>query len=327
MNRPKQSNPLVIMLAVILTWSMQGIVFAAHPTTPQTKPLNPQSQRTYVVGFAQDTLSNDWRTAQVQELQQALAQYPFIHFIYTDAQGQTAKQILDIEDLITRGIDLLVTSPRDAKALTPVISKAYHQGIPVVLLTRHIESEDYTLFIGGNDLAIGQQAARYLQKRLAGHGRILMLKGVPTASTTINRTLGFKQEIIKQDGMKIIAEKTANYLRNDAIHAMEEVLNAGIQFDAIYAQSDSMAHGARMALRKAGINPRDIPIVGIDYISEAREAMRTGEQDISFTYPTGGREGAENIVKILRGEPIPKEILLDSIMITPDNMEQFDPIF
>ena len=314
------------MLAILVTWLVQGVVLAAHQAIPQTEPLSPPSQRPYVVGFAQDTLNNDWRAAQVQELQQALAQYPFIHFIYTDAKGQTAKQILDIEDLITRGIDLLVTSPRDTKALTPVISQVYRQGIPVVLLTRRIESEDYTLFIGADDLAIGRQAAHYLQKRLAGHGRIIILKGIPTTSSAINRTQGFK-EVIKQSSLEIVAEKTANYLRNDAIHAMEEVLDTGIQFDAIYAQSDSMAHGARMALKKAGIDPRNIPIVGIDYISEAREAIRSGEQDISFTYPTGGREGAESIIKILRGEPIPKEIVLDSIIITPDNVEQVEPIF
>lgn len=312
------------MLATII-WLAQGVVFAADQSRQHTAP-SPSSQRSYLVGFAQDTLSNDWRIAQVRELQQTLTQYPSIHFIYTDAQGQTAKQILDIEDLLMRGIDLLVTSPRDSKALTPVIAQAYRRGIPVVLLTRRIESEDYTLFIGADDLAIGRQAAQYLRQRLAGRGKILMLKGVPAASTTINRTRGFREEIAHQGDLQIIAEKAANYLRNDAIHAMEEVLEAGIPFDAIYAQSDSMAHGARMALKRAGIDPRNIPIIGIDYISEARRAIRAGEQEISFTYPTGGREGAENIIKILRGEPIPKDIILDSIMVTPDNVEQLEPL-
>ncbi len=311
------------LLALAAIWLTPWGGCAAAPKAPDPPP----AQHTYLVGFAQDTLNNDWRTAQVQELRQQLARYPSIRFIHTDAQGQTAKQILDIEDLVMRGIDLLVTSPRDSKALTPVISRTYRQGIPVVLLTRRIESEDYTLFIGGNDLEIGRQAARYLRKRLAGHGRILMLKGIPSASTTISRTEGFLAEIERLGGLEVIAEKSANYLRNDAIHAMEEVLEAGIPFDAIYAQSDSMAQGARMALRRAGIDPRDIPIIGIDYISEARRAIRAGEQEISFTYPTGGREGAEYIVKILRGAPIPKEILLDSIMVTPDNVEQLEPLF
>ncbi len=311
---PRPGDRPSIILAIMIAWLTQGAVFAAD-------------QHTYVVGFAQDTLSNDWRTAQVRELQQALSQYPSIHFIYTDAQGQTAQQILDIENLVMQGIDLLVTSPRDSKALTPVIAQAYRQGLPVILLTRRIESQDYTLFIGADDLAIGRQAARYLRQRLANRGKILMLKGIPTASTTINRTRGFREEISRQGGLEIVAEKTANYLRNDAIRAMEEVLEAGIPFDAIYAQSDSMAHGARMALKRAGIDPRSIPIIGIDYISEARRAIRAGEQEISFTYPTGGREGAENIIKILRGEPIPKDIVLDSIMVTPDNVEQLEPLF
>ncbi|MBE0508667.1 MAG: LacI family transcriptional regulator, partial [Marinospirillum sp.] len=44
----------------------------------------------FVVGFAQDTLANDWRKVQVQEVQAVLAQHPNIQFIVTDAQGQTA---------------------------------------------------------------------------------------------------------------------------------------------------------------------------------------------------------------------------------------------
>ena len=81
--------------------------------------------RQYLVGFAQDTLANDWRLTQVNELKKALEKAPNIKLIVTDAKGQTAKQISDIEDLISNKIDLLITSPRDAMALTPIVSKVH----------------------------------------------------------------------------------------------------------------------------------------------------------------------------------------------------------
>ena len=308
----------------ILIYFMSG---SLHANDANREHPDRAEQKSYLVGFAQDTMGNDWRLAQVRELKQALARYPFIRFIATDGQGSTAKQIMDIETLVAQGIDLLVTSPRDFKALGPVISGVYQRGIPVVLLTRHIDSDDYSIFLGANDRQIARKAADYLAVRLHGEGRILMLKGVPTATTAINRTQGFQDQIDTHKGLQIVAIKTANYQHADAIRAMEEVLAAGVQFDAIYAQSDSMATGARMVLERHGIDPATVPIVGIDYITEAREAIRTGKQAISFTYPTGGKEGAEYIVRLLQGKAVPKEVTLESTMISRDNVEHVEPLF
>ena len=78
----------------------------------------------YVVGFAQDTMANDWRIAQVRELEREFQKYPWIKFFYTDAKGETARQIKDIEDMINLNVDVLITSPRDSALMTPVIAKA-----------------------------------------------------------------------------------------------------------------------------------------------------------------------------------------------------------
>ena len=95
----------------------------------------------------------------------------------------------------------------------------------------------------------------------------------------------------------------------------------------IYAQSDSMASGARMALKRAGSDLQKISIIGIDYISEAQIAIRAGEQDASLTYPTGGKEGAHYVLQILTGEKVPKKVVIDSEMVTIENVEQVKPIF
>lgn len=297
-------------------------------TTGKDEGVTPVTEgKTYLVGFAQDTMANDWRIAQVRSLERELKKYPFIKFFYTDAKGQTARQIKDIEDMINMNVDVLVTSPRDAKIMVPVISMAYKKGIPVVLISRRVETEDFTIFIHPDNRQIATKAAQYIAEKLKGKGKILILRGVPTATTAIHRTKSFLEEIREYSGIEIVATKTANYLRADAIKMTEEALQEGLEFDAIYAQSDSMAGGARLALKKAGIDPQHISIVGIDYISEAREAIRKGEQHASFTYPTGGKEGAEFVVKILKGEKVPKEFVIESVPVTQDNVEEVEPIF
>jgi len=310
----------------LITRMATGLVLAVGLTAGAPAADAP-ARKTYHVAFSQDTLGNDWRIAQARELEEALGRHPEIRFTVTDGQGSTAKQTMDIEDLAAQKVDVLVASPRDQRAMTPVIARAYQQGIPVVLVTRKIDSDRYTAFVGPDDSAIARQVADYMAAMLKGKGRILMLQGVPTASTAIARTEAFQAQLKKYPGLRIVAVKTANYLRGDAIRAVEEVLEAGIAFDAIYSQSDSMAEGARMALKKAGLDPRKYPTVGIDYIAAAREAIRSGEQKASFTYPTCGKEVAEIVVNILRGKKVPKQVTVKSQRVTRGNVDQVKPIF
>jgi len=311
----------VLLAGLLLSLAPLHALRASEPSIAEAQ------QPSIVVGFAQDTLANDWRMAQVKALQEGFARYPHIRFIYTDGKGSTAKQIQDVEDLIYRGVDILITSPRDSRAMTPVITQTYRQGIPVILLTRQIESDAYTTLIAPDDAAIARDAARYIANKLNGKGSVLMLQGVPSASTTIIRTNAFIKELGNSPELRLSAIKSANYLRSDAIKAVEEVLQQGIRFDAIYAQSDSMASGARIALKKAGIDLGKLLIVGIDYIDEAREAIRNAQQSASFTYPTCAEEAVAAVLDIAAGKSVPKTIRVPSQRVTRDNVEQVSPIF
>lgn len=298
----------------------------AETINPSTNADN-KKQRVFLIGFAQDTMRNDWRIQQVKAVKKELAKHKNIRFISTDARGQTAKQILDIKKLVKQGIDLLITSPRDAKALAPIVSDTFNKGIPVILLDRKVENNDYTIFIAPDNLSIGKQAGVALGEKLKGKGRVVILEGIPTSTPAIARSEGFKDGLSSYPDISIVATKTANFLRAEAIQVTEEVLKSKIAFDAIYAHSDSMATGARMALNKAGMQAGAITIIGIDYIKEAREAIRNGEQEASFTYPTGGKEGARYAVKILNGKTVPKRIQIRSVKVDKSNVEKVKPIF
>lgn len=308
------------------TWRM---VFMAAATALITAfaPIAHAKDGKFVIGFPQDNMANDWRRAQVMEVERTLSKYDNVEFIYTDAQGNTAKNIQDIEDLVDRGIDLLMISPRDGRAMSPVIAQVHARGIPVVLLTRRVTGEAYTTFVSASDMKIASQAADYMAGALNGQGRILVLQGVPTATTAIARTDGFMSAIANHPGIEVVAVKPANYLRSEAIKVVEQMLEAGVQFDAIYAQSDSMAAGARLALSAQGIDPSTMVIVGIDYIPEAREAIRNGQQNATFTYPTAGEQGAEAAMMILQGQDVPREIEVPSTQVTKDNVEEVDTVF
>lgn len=305
-----------------------AFVAACVLATTSAAAADAPAKRKYLVGFAQDTMANDWRAAQVRDLQAALAGHPDIEFVYTDAKGDTARQAQDIEELAARGVDVLLTSPRDSEVLREPIARVYRKGIPVILLSRRVSGDEFTQFISADNRAIGRQAARYLAQRLGGKGRIFMLQGVPTASSVLDRTAGFEEELKKYPGLRITVSKSADYLRAMAIQRVEEVLAEQVPFDAIYAQSDSMALGAILALKKAGRDVKKIPITGIDYIGEAREALRSGELDATFTFPTVGREGAAAALRLIRGGRLaPKELVVPSVAVTRANVDKVPPIF
>ncbi|MEW6513826.1 MAG: substrate-binding domain-containing protein [Pseudomonadota bacterium] len=281
-----------------------------------------------LVAFAQDTMANDWRAAQVRDLQKAFAAHPDVEFIFTDANGDTARQVEDIEKLAARGVDVLITSPRDAELMREPIARVYRKGIPVILLSRRVNGEEFTQFIAADNRAIARQAAQYFARRLNGKGNILMLQHIPTTTPGQLRTEGFNEELKKHPGLKVVAIKRADSQRALAIQKVEEALAENLAFDAIYAQSDSMAMGAILALKKAGLDPKKFVITGIDYISEAREAIRAGDLDASFTYPTFGKEGAETAMRLLRGgKPERKEVMIDSTPVTRNNVDKVAPVF
>jgi ribose transport system substrate-binding protein len=277
-----------------------------------------------VVAFSQDDMTNDWRYQQVMDVQKHLAHRKDVQFIHRDAGGNTAVQMQQIKQLVADKVDVLIASPRESRGLSEVIKEAHESGIPVVLQGRKIDYDAYTTYISPDNQAIAKEAAVFLNRALPQGAKTLMLSGVAGNSVTQARTHAFLNALTPN---VTVIERRGDFIRSRALVATDKLLEAGERFDAIYAQSDSMAIGARLALKKHGIDPADLVIVGIDYIQAAKEALLAGQQNVSFSYPTGGKQGAAIVEKILDGQPVPKHMIIEHQMVTPQLANQVEPIF
>ncbi|ABK44882.1 monosaccharide ABC transporter substrate-binding protein, CUT2 family [Magnetococcus marinus MC-1] len=309
-SRPMRTLPAIVMMTL---YALAGLAHAQQPP--------------WRVGFCQDTLDIPWRAAQAMTFSQTLQTDKRFQVILSDAKGNTTQQAIDLEHMVERGVHVLVTSPRDGAVLTPVISNIYRQGVPVVLLSRRTLDENFTTFIAPDDAEIGRQAARYLSKRLNEKGKILVIQGLGSASTTQQRTVGFIQELSLHPHMQIVAQPFANYKKEMAILIMESILAQKLPFDAIYVHSDAMALGAILALKRAGIDPTKLPIVSIDYTRAGRESLRKGEIDAIFTYPNGVKQGITAVKRILAGQPVNKFQTVPSTLVTQENINTLEPVF
>jgi ribose transport system substrate-binding protein len=279
-----------------------------------------------VIAFAQDTLANDFRRAQVEEVRDEALKHPELSFVHSDAQGQTSLMIRQIEQFIEQKVDLLIIGTNDETAVVPVVAKAYKSGIPVIVLDRGIRGKQYTTFINSDNILIGKIGAEYIAERLGGNGLVLLFEGIQTADVTKLRSKGFLDEIRKHKGIRVI-KRTGNYLRKDALVEMEKLMADGIRVDAIFSESDSMLSGVRMVLNKHKIAPSTIVMVGCDYTSEAQQAIREGAQSGSVLFPLGGRKSVEVALKIFAKEPVPRHIYIPVKLVTRENLEQVAPIF
>lgn len=279
----------------------------------------------YKIGFAQDTLANDWRLAQVKDVEREVERHLNLKLEVRDAKASVANQIADIEYFIKNSYDFIITSPIHASITSLALKKAVDRGIGVVLIDRGIASDDYTTFIAPDNRMIAQQAAHFMAKKMSGKGVILMLEGIEGATPTIDRREGFI-EAMKQYPQIDIIKRGANFLRADAIKVMEILYKEDISFDAIYSHSDSMLSGVRYAMKK---HNKDLGMlmVGIDFIDEAKIAIKNREQSASFTYPTCGKEGVEAILKLTQEEALPKIQIIESIMVTPESVDTVSPVF
>ncbi len=289
-------------------------------------PLSAVAGSAKVIAFAQDTMANDFRKAQVYEVRDEVAKNPSLSFVYSDAGGQTSLMIRQIEQFISQKVDLLIIGTNDENAVVPVVAKAYKSGIPVIVLDRGIAGTDYTTFINSDNIKIGAIGAEYIASQLHGTGLVLLFEGLQKADVTQLRSRGFMEEMAKHKGIKVI-RRTGNYLRKDAVVEMEKLLADGIQVDAIFSESDSMLSGVRIVLGKNNIDPHSIVMVGCDYTSEAQEAIRKGSQSGSVLFPLGGKKSVEVALKLFSHESIPKHIYNPVKLVTKDNVEQVKPIF
>jgi ABC-type sugar transport system substrate-binding protein len=277
----------------------------------------------YVIGVSLANLTEPWRINMRDEINAEAAHYGNLRIVFTDAADSNSRQIQDVHTLLNSGIDLLIISPNDSEALSPVIAEAYHR-IPVILLDRSVTGFDYTLFIGPDNRLIGKQAGQYVTELLgAKGGKIVEIMGRFGSPPVLDRSVGFREAISPRQNITIVDTLVAEWLRDKAEDELAAWLRKNGRVDVIFAQNDAMADGARRAAEKLGI--KGIRVVGIDGLPGPNggiEMVQSGALSATFTCPTGGKEAVINAMDILhREEGIPKKMILRTSLVTKETIQ------
>ncbi len=274
----------------------------------------------YVIGVSQ--CSEDiWRDKLNNELVMSTYQHDNVTLNFASANDNDRLQKQQIEQFIKEGVNLLIVSPNQIHTISSVIDKAYDAGIPVILFDRKTDSKKYTAFIGADNYEAGYEIGHFIGQQLDGKGNIAEICGLQASSPAIERNRGFMDALKDYSGIKVIARKHGDWVKESGVMAMDSVLSQTkepIQY--VFAQNDRMALGALQSIKKHKV--KGIRIVGIDALpvpGGGMENVRDGNLEASYIYPTRGDSVMQLALNILEKKPYKRDNYLKGALVTKAN--------
>ncbi len=225
--------------------------------------------------------------------------------------------------VLAEGVDAILLAPTHATALNDLLQRARSKGIPILCMVSQPEKFDCTCFVGSDDRALARGIADHLFDSLGGRGDVVTLEGHPNAMTTAPRTAGFRDAAAARPAVRIKASRAGDFQRDGGHRAMAELLGAEPCIDGVLAANDFMAIGALDAMREAR---RLMPIVGINATPEGVAAVKRGDlvATSSFDAMKMACLGVEAAVRVLRGETVPRLLMLPVEVVDRSNCAAWD---
>lgn len=266
----------------------------------------------FTVGLSVSTMNNPFFVT-LGEGAEAKATELGLEMVSVDAQDDSAKQINDIEDLIQRGVDLIIINPTDSSAVAAAVQSANDADIPVITVDRAADSGEVVTHIASDNIAGGEMAGELLLELVGENAVVAELEGIPGSSAARERGEGFNN--IADDSLDVGAKQTANFARAEGLTVMENILQSNPDIMGVFAHNDEMALGALEAISAAGRD--DIVVVGFDATDDAVASVENdGLAGTIAQQPTLiGEEAIAAAAAVLNGEEVEDFIPVDLELI------------
>lgn len=241
--------------------------------------------------------------------------------LFADARHDVTKQISDIEDMIQKGINILIINPTDSVGVEGAVREAKKAGVVVVAVDAQA-SGPLDSFVGSKNYDAGLLAGQELGKVLNGQGKVAILDGIPVVPI-LERVKGFKDAIAQFPGITIVSTQNGKQERDVALSVTENMIQANPDLAGIFSVNDTGALGALSAIEASG---KDIALVSVDGFSEAVTAIQKGGafKSTSAQFPRDQiRIAIGMALAKYWGANIPSTVPVDVKLITKENAEGF----
>lgn len=246
-------------------------------------------------------------------------------YLSADPQGDPVTQVEQVENYISRGVDMILMSPNDASACGIVLQEAVEAGIPMVIVNCKMDDMEGSLcYVGCDDLTAGEILMEYAAGMLEGKGTIGILRGPDGLDAAIKRTTGIDNVLANYADIEVFSSQAANWKTAEAMSITENWLQS-TELNAVVCENDEMAVGAVEAIKGQGKSCDDVLVFGIDGIPSAYESINNGE--MKATLLQDAKAIADKTVEVMQlyfeTGSVESEYIIPWVVVDSSNISQY----
>lgn len=264
--------------------------------------------------------------------------------MFTEANGYDAEfayslkndeQISAAQKFIQDGVDYLLLSAADTAGWDSVLKDAQAEGIKVILFDRTIDADAslYEASIVSDMAKEGQTAVDWLKGQGLSKVNVIHIQGVMGSAAQKGRSGALDAQVAADANWSIVEQQTAEWNAEKAQQIVQSVIDAGKEFNVIYAENDDMAKGAVAALDKANISHgvgKDVIVMGFDCNKWALEELLKGNWNYDGQCNPFQASYIDDIIKKLeKGESLSEKVIImdekgfDASTITQEDVDKY----
>jgi len=246
------------------------------------------------IGWSQRGIAGSEWWENLVRVGKAEADYLGIKLVVLDAQSNLSKQISDMDNLISQGVDSMIIDPQDSTGVLPEVKKVHIAKIPLTVVNCALDSTGSPFtFVSTNVFNSGYKGGMDLAKAYVAkygwkdHVKALVLSSSPQEQESDNRrwgqVMGYNDYMLQKYGktnLEIVAYKYYNWVPEQSLTATTDVLQAHPDLDIIFDACDGGCQGSVQALKSAGLLGK-VMMTSIDGRKSVLQWIKDGTYDIS----------------------------------------------
>lgn len=279
-------------------------------------PPKAESARLFVISF--QTLNNPF-FVELNEGLKASIEAKGDRLITVDAQYNSLKQKNDVVELLQQQPAVVFINPVNWEGVKATLIEVRRRNVPVIIVDAPVSDPDLVLCqIASDNFEAGRLACEALARMKPAAKVAIVQHSVNKPS--IDRVAGFKAEMAKHPGMKILDTQEGRGGPDGSKRAMQALLTRFPDLDAVFPINDPSALGCISALETAG-RAGQVTVVSVDGSRQGAAAILAGKLDASVAqYPREiGRLAAEKAYAHLAGQAVEKDVKVPVRLITKEN--------
>ncbi len=280
------------------------------------------------IGMTVQDLSNPTWSGYCQAIQN-YARSQGAKMSYVACESNVSKQIMQIENFVASGVDVVIVHPADPAGIEAACKEAMTRGVKVVAWDDDIENADVRWLIDNHDLGylVGKEAAAWINEKHGGKAEVAILN-YPQLPILLARGNGIRDAITElAPNAKIVAETSA-INPDEGITKMETIFQSHPNVKVVACIGGGGSVGANEAAKAAGKDADDFGVFAVDATKPELDAIKNQEAVRMSVIVTGTDEDVAETVygfvkKLASGETVPARVYRELIPVTLENVDDY----